>query len=52
MDVMGGQCSTHGSDEKCRKNLKGRDYLEDQGVDGRIIILQWILELYGSENLN
>jgi len=43
-----GHISTHGIDEKCiqklyQENLKGRDYVEDPGIDGRII-LQWILE--------
>jgi hypothetical protein len=40
---MGGACSTNGRDEKCvqkfwSENLKGRDHLEDLGVDGRIIL--------------
>jgi hypothetical protein len=30
------------------ENLKGRDYLEDIGVDVRII-LEWILGKYGGE---
>jgi hypothetical protein len=44
-DGMGRACSTHGKD-KCRNfwlgNLKGRDHMEDLGVDERII-LAWIL---------
>jgi hypothetical protein len=42
-----GACSTHGKDEKFVHNSgltpKGRDHLEDVGVDGRII-LKWISE--------
>jgi len=39
-------CSTHEKDDKCiqtfgRKNLKKRDYLEDKGVDGRILV-EWM----------
>jgi hypothetical protein len=26
----------------CLVNLNGRDHLEDIGIDGKIIILQWI----------
>ena len=39
---MGGTCSTYGGEER-RINGFGeeRDYLEDSGVDGRII-LRWI----------
>jgi hypothetical protein len=40
--TMCGTCSTHGSDEKCIKilveNLKGRDYLKDLNIDGRIVL--------------
>jgi hypothetical protein len=42
---MGVTCSTYVRDEKYNfwlKNLKGRDYSEDLGVDGTII-LEWIL---------
>jgi hypothetical protein len=35
----GRACSMHGSDEKCithfSENVKGRDHLEDLGVDGK-----------------
>jgi hypothetical protein len=42
-DPMGRICSTRGSYEKLirkfwSENLKGRDHLEDLGVDGRIIL--------------
>ena len=41
-DVMGGACSTYGGEERLwRGNLRERDHLEDQGVDG-MIILRWI----------
>jgi hypothetical protein len=47
---MGGTGSTRERDDKCRqyfgwKNLKGRDHLEDQGVDGNII-LEWVVRKY------
>jgi hypothetical protein len=29
----------------CAENLKGRDYLEDPGIDGRIILLWSLKEL-------
>jgi hypothetical protein len=49
-DGMGGPCSTHGELEMhtkfLLKNLKGRGYWEDLGVDGNII-LEWILEKLG-----
>jgi hypothetical protein len=39
--------SRHGGDEKCiktlLKTLKGRDHLEQLGINGRII-LEWCLE--------
>jgi hypothetical protein len=33
----GGACNTHGRDKKCiqTENLKGRDHLEELGIDGR-----------------
>jgi len=44
---VGVTCSTHGRGEKFIEfrsdNLKGIDHLQDQGVDGRII-LRWISE--------
>jgi len=46
VDDLGKACSTHRRDEKCTqnlgRNLKGKDHLENPGVDGKII-LQWIL---------
>jgi hypothetical protein len=46
-DGMGGACSAHGGDEKCKKkiwlgSLKERDQSEDLGIHERII-LKWIL---------
>jgi hypothetical protein len=45
---MGGACSTHGGEKRCTQGFRvlmrkpeGKDHLEDQGVDGRII-LPWI----------
>jgi hypothetical protein len=40
---MGWACNKHGRDEKCiqnfgRKNLKGREYLEDLDVNGKVIL--------------
>jgi hypothetical protein len=39
---IGGANRMHGTDEKCIKilvkNLKGKDHLQDLGVDGRIIL--------------
>jgi hypothetical protein len=44
-DEVGEACSIHGIDEKCVQNfcwsLKGRDHLEYQGIDERIM-LKWI----------
>jgi len=42
-DKMGGECSTHGIDEKCLtifwlENLKGREHLEDLDIHGKIIL--------------
>jgi hypothetical protein len=50
---MGGAYSVRESDEAFLRayeilvgNLKGRDHLEDLGVDGRLIlILKWALEI-------
>jgi hypothetical protein len=46
--MMGGACSAYEGDEKYihfgRKNLKGRDYLVDIGVDGSVR-LRWNLEI-------
>jgi hypothetical protein len=28
----------HGSDDKCLEYLKGRDHLEDLGIDGKILL--------------
>jgi hypothetical protein len=44
---MGWACGTLGRDEKSvqnfgRENLKGRDYSEELGICGRIV-LEWIL---------
>ena len=43
---MGGACSIYGGKERCIQdlgggNLRGRDHLEDPGLDGRTILL-WI----------
>jgi hypothetical protein len=42
---MGGECSTHGREERCTGfwwgNLKERDNLEDPGVDERMLLI-WI----------
>jgi hypothetical protein len=47
---MGGECSTHGIDEKFIQDLvrkpEGEDHAEDIGEDGKII-LEWILEKKG-----
>jgi hypothetical protein len=39
---VGGVCGTHGGEE--RGNLKGRNYWENLGLDGRII-LKWIFKM-------
>jgi hypothetical protein len=36
--------TTYGRDEKCIKHMKGRDYLRDLGVDGKIILIQILKE--------
>jgi hypothetical protein len=45
-DKMGGACSTHRDWEMhtklWSKNLKGRDHMENLGVDEKVI-LEWIL---------
>ena len=41
---MGGSCGTYGGEVRTGfrwENLRERDYLEDLGVDGRIIVI-WI----------
>jgi hypothetical protein len=35
--------------EICSESLKPKDYLEDIGVDGRIIIVEWVLEKWGDK---
>jgi hypothetical protein len=44
---MGGTCNTHVEMRNAYsilpENLKGRDYLRDKGVDGRII-LKWTVK--------
>jgi hypothetical protein len=46
---MGGVCSTYGRGEAYTGfwwgNLRERDHLEDQGVDGRMI-LKWIFRMW------
>ena len=43
---MGGACSTYGGKERCYRFVVGK-HLEDQDIDGRII-LRWIFrKLYG-----
>jgi hypothetical protein len=44
---MGGVCSLRGRDEKCiqyfgLENLKGREHLEDRGIN-REVIIEWVL---------
>jgi hypothetical protein len=36
-DDVGSTCSTHGTSKKYIQNLKGKNHVEDLGVDGRII---------------
>ena len=50
---MSGACGTYGGEERCIQgfgwgNLRGRAHLEDQGVDGNII-LKWIFKKYDGE---
>jgi len=45
---VGGECSTCGGEEKCiqcfgGETLRERDYLDDPGIDGRIL-LRWIFK--------
>jgi hypothetical protein len=44
---MGRTCSTYEGEERCIQNFSGKtlkgDYLEDPGIDGKIII-RYILE--------
>jgi hypothetical protein len=45
---MGGTCSTHGRNQETQikywsENLKGKDHLEDLGIDERKL-LKWILK--------
>jgi hypothetical protein len=49
-DEISGTCGTHRTAEKCiqnfgQENLKGRDHMEDIGIDVKII-LEWILWKY------
>jgi hypothetical protein len=48
----GRACSTHGRDKNAYRifigNLKGREFSEDLGVDGRVI-LEWMLGKYGGK---
>jgi hypothetical protein len=50
---MGFACRTHGTDEKCKKEmskiLTGRDHLEDLGLDGRIISIRMHLREAGEK---
>ena len=45
---MGWPCGTYGREEVytgCRGNLKERDHLEDQGIDGKIILTRILVKL-------